>query len=208
MGFGTIKHWFIYGAILIAFYLLLFGLNVLFVPGIWGKPAVMFPNEAQAGWPPALLWGIAVMNAILIGPFSGLVVTFGEEYGWRGYLQGELEKLGRIKGVGLLGVIWGLWHAPVILMGYNYPGEPFWGVVMMTMFCVFMSYFLAYAMYKSGGLWTAVYLHALNNGTASLLLGFAFVTNSSLFSFSLSLYALIPMGLVVLGILVDKVWQK
>ncbi len=208
MGFGTIKCWFVYGGALVMFYLLLFGLNALLVPGAWGDPAVMFPNESQAGWPPALLWGIASMNAILIGPFTGLVVTFGEEYGWRGYLQGELEKLGRIQGVGLLGIIWGLWHAPVIVMGYNYPGEPFWGVVMMTLFCIFMSYVLAYSMYKSGGLWTVVYLHALNNGAASLLLGIAFVTTSSLFSFSLSLYALLPMGLVVLGILSDKVWRK
>lgn len=208
MGFGSLKHWLIYGAALVIFYLLLFGLNVLLVPGTWGDPAVIFPSEARAGWPPGLLWGIAAMNAILIGPFSGLVITFGEEYGWRGYLQRELEKLGRIKGVGLLGIIWGLWHAPVIMMGYNYPGEPFRGVVMMTLFCVFMSFVLAHAMYKSGGLWTAVYLHALNNGTASLLLGTAFVTTSSLFTFSLSLYALIPMGLVVLGLLSDKVWRE
>lgn len=208
MGFGSIKHWLIYGGVLVTFYLLLLGLNILLIPGSWGDPAVMFPNEARSGWPSVLLWGIAAMNAILIGPFSGLVITFGEEYGWRGYLQSELEKLGRIKGVGLLGVIWGLWHAPVIMMGYNYPGEPFWGVVMMTMFCLFMSYVLAYAMYKSGGLWTAVYLHALNNGAASLLLGFVFVTTSSLFTFSLSLYALIPMGLVVLGLLSDKVWRE
>ncbi len=29
-------------------------------------------------------------------------------------------------------MIWGLWHLPLMLMGFNYPGHPGWGVVAMT----------------------------------------------------------------------------
>ena len=70
---------------------------------------------------------------MLLGPVLA-IVAFGEEYGWRGYLQSELFKLGRVRGVLLLGVIWGAWHWPLILMGYNYPGYPLLGVVLMTLY--------------------------------------------------------------------------
>ncbi|MBT7069590.1 MAG: CPBP family intramembrane metalloprotease, partial [Anaerolineae bacterium] len=56
------------------------------------------------------------LNTTIIGPLLGLVIAFGEEYGWRGYLQGELVKLGRVKGVLWVGVIWGVWHAPAVAM--------------------------------------------------------------------------------------------
>ena len=58
---------------------------------------------------------------------------FGEEYGWRGYLQSELFKLGRVRGVLLLGVIWGAYHWPMILMGWNYPGHPLLGLLLIVL---------------------------------------------------------------------------
>ena len=95
------------------------------------------------------LYASVFFNAIIIGPILGLIITFGEEYGWRGYLQSELVHLGRIRGVGLLGIIWGIWHWPIILMGYNYPGQPVLGPLLMTGYTVVLSYFLAYAVFKS-----------------------------------------------------------
>lgn len=65
-----------------------------------------------------LAFGFAVTGV----PLSGLAVVFGEEYGWRGFLQDELVKLGKRHGVLLVGLIWGLWHLPVILSGiHTYP---------------------------------------------------------------------------------------
>lgn len=74
--------------------------------------------------PLAILMLTMVINIIVVGPLLGLIITFGEEYGWRGFLQTDLTRLGRIRGVFILGVIWGIWHWPVIWMGYNYPGQP------------------------------------------------------------------------------------
>jgi hypothetical protein len=31
----------------------------------------------------------------------------------------------------IYGVVWGLWHAPIIARGFNYPGYPVIGVMMM-----------------------------------------------------------------------------
>jgi membrane protease YdiL (CAAX protease family) len=76
-------------------------------------------------------------NAILIAPIVNSLFTFGEEYGWRGYLLPKLMPLGSPKAILLSGVIWGLWHAPIIAMGHNYgveyPGYPWAGI--LAWFC-------------------------------------------------------------------------
>jgi hypothetical protein len=57
--------------------------------------------------------------------------AFGEEWGWRGFLLPRLMPLGKLKAYLILGVIWGLWHAPMIAIGFNYPGQPIAGIFMM-----------------------------------------------------------------------------
>lgn len=37
----------------------------------------------------------------------GSVLTFGEEYGWRGYLLPKLLPLGEVKAAVIVGLIWG-----------------------------------------------------------------------------------------------------
>ena len=48
----------------------------------------------------------------------------------------KLLPLGRNRALLVTGVIWGIWHAPVILMGYNYPTQPVLGVLLMVVFCI------------------------------------------------------------------------
>lgn len=67
----------------------------------------------------------------LISPFFNSLFAFGEEYGWRGFLLPHLLPLGRWPTHLISGIIWGLWHAPLILMGFNYPGFPGWGILWM-----------------------------------------------------------------------------
>jgi hypothetical protein len=69
--------------------------------------------------------------SLVAGPFLNLIGTFGEKFGWTGYLLPSLLPLGRWRAVGFYGVIWGLWHAPVIAGGFNYPGHPIAGVIFM-----------------------------------------------------------------------------
>ena len=40
--------------------------------------------------------------------------------------------LGKAKAYLALGIVWGLWHAPLILVGFNYPGYPVLGIVWMA----------------------------------------------------------------------------
>ncbi|HLO29260.1 MAG TPA: CPBP family intramembrane glutamic endopeptidase, partial [Anaerolineales bacterium] len=128
---GKWRVWLVYGVGLIAFYGLQTFLNYIFKLGQVVDIKAAFPQLAASLPAPAIMLTMAV-NILIVGPFLGLIITFGEEYGWRGYLQTELTRLGRIRGVFLLGVIWGIWHWPVIWMGYNYPGQPVLGSIAMV----------------------------------------------------------------------------
>jgi membrane protease YdiL (CAAX protease family) len=147
------------------------------------------------------------LNIVVIGPLLGLIISFGEEYGWRGFLQTELNKLGRVRGTLLLGVIWGIWHWPVIWMGYNYPGQPVLGSLFMVAYCVILAYFLAYAVFKSKGVWTAAYLHALNNQTLSFFLMAVVAPVNKMNSFGMGLPALLLGAVVILLLLRDPIWK-
>jgi membrane protease YdiL (CAAX protease family) len=145
---------------------------------------------------------------VIIGPFLGLIITFGEVYGWRGFLQTELVRLGRKCGVGLLGIIWVIWYWPIIWIGYNYPGRPVLGPLLMTGYTVALSYFLAYTVFKSKGVWTAAYLHALNNQAISFFLAAVVMPVSMAMSFGIGLPALKLCALVILLILPDPIWDR
>lgn len=65
---------------------------------------------------------------------------FGEEYGWRFYLQDRLFPLfGPYLGVLILGAIWGIWHAGNIFMGMNWPGQPILGILNITILTIILS---------------------------------------------------------------------
>src|SRR5690349_19574724 len=64
----------------------------------------------------ALVIGLA-LNALTLNT----MLAFGEEYGWRGYLLPKLLPLGEARAATIVGVIWGLWHAPLLIAGLNYP---------------------------------------------------------------------------------------
>lgn len=203
---GNWRVWLLYGIGLIAFYGLQTLLNYVFKTGQVVDLKAAFPQQAAAMPTPVLLLTMAI-SMLITGPIFGLIISFGEEYGWRGYLQTELIRLGRIRGVFLLGVIWGIWHWPVIWMGYNYPGQPILGSILMVLYCVILAYFLAYAVFKSNGIWVAAFLHALNNQALSFFMATIVKPNSMLFSFGIGIPSLLLGAIVVLLILRDPIWK-
>src|SRR5208282_2085039 len=74
-------------------------------------------------------FGLFALNLVLTLTVASLVLTLsgaiGEEAGWRGFLQQELEvRVGMFKATLLVGLIWGSWHLPVNLTGYNDAQHP------------------------------------------------------------------------------------
>lgn len=125
-------------------------------------------------------------------PFN-MIFTFGEEFGWRGYLLPRLAPLGGIPAAIITGVVWGLWHAPlIILYGYNYPGHPWLGVGMMVVFTVALGMIFAWLRFRSGSVWPSTLAHAAINaqaGFGALLLSPA----DSLLRAPIGLIGLVPM---------------
>ncbi len=108
--------------------------------------------------------------SILGGSIAGLTINavagFGEELGWRGLLQREWAGLGFWKSSWCIGFVWGIWHTPFILHGYNYPGHPIAGVVAMTLWTMLFSPLIAYVRIRSGSVIGAAIMHGALNGTA------------------------------------------
>lgn len=69
---------------------------------------------------------------LVLGGTLFALAAFGEELGWRGLLLSELAPLGFWKLSLWTGVIWGIWHTPLILLGLQFPDEPVIGVFTMT----------------------------------------------------------------------------
>ncbi|MCH1941506.1 CPBP family intramembrane glutamic endopeptidase [Holdemania massiliensis] len=117
-----------------------------------------------------------VLLAMLVNPFGGLLPALGEELAWRGWLLPRLQEfLGVRRAVLATSLIWGLWHAPIILLGYNYgPDHPLLGVLMQLWLCLIQGVILAWLQLKSQSVWTCALWHASLNGidlyTASALL--------------------------------------
>ena len=204
---GSPRVWLVYGLGLVVWYGLQTFLNYVFKLGQVVDVTAAFPQLQAANLPAPALLLVLALQMVVFAPFLGLIISFGEEYGWRGYLQTELTRLGRIRGVFLLGVIWGIWHWPLIWMGYNYPGQPVLGSIAMVVWCILLAYFLAYAVFKSNGIWTAAYLHALNNQALSFFVMTMVMPTSMLFSFGLGAPSLAIGTIVVLLILRDPVWK-
>ncbi len=124
-------------------------------------------------------WTVVISQtifAIVIAPVLNAIPVLGEEFGWRAYLQPKLLPLGGRRAMILIGVIWGVWHAPVILMGYeygfDYPGATWLGCLVFLWFTFALATFLGWATLRAGSVWPAVIGHGAINGIAGVVFFF------------------------------------
>lgn len=110
-------------------------------------------------------------GSLIINFFLVFIAFFGEEYGWRYYLQPLLQsRFGKRWGVLLLGVVWGLWHLPVNFFYYS-PGTGLISAVGQQITCITLGIFFAYAYMKTENIWVTVVLHFLNNNLVPIITG-------------------------------------
>ena len=101
--------------------------------------------------------------SLVIAPLFNAIFTFGEEWGWRGFLLPKLLPLGQWQALALPGVLWGLWYAPLILQGYDYSFHPRLGVILMTIYCLIFGILLGWLRLATGSVWPAVIAHGALN---------------------------------------------
>jgi len=112
---------------------------------------------------------LQVVNVLLASWFINLWPALGEEIGWRGWLTPQLLPLGVIPTILITGVIWGLWHTPLMLLGHNYPNLPGWlSVTFMVVFCILTGGILAWLTIRTNSVWPAALGHSTINATAAL----------------------------------------
>jgi membrane protease YdiL (CAAX protease family) len=115
---------------------------------------------------------VQLAQGVLIAPLINSVFTFGEEFGWRAYLLPKLMPLGGRKATLLIGLIWGIWHWPVIFMGYeygfSYPGYPWVGPLLFIWVTFGLGVFLGWLTLRSRSVWPAVIAHAAVNGVGGV----------------------------------------
>lgn len=121
---------------------------------------------------PAVMILAGLLSGLLAGCTINALFAFGEEYGWRNYLVKALEGCGFWKKALFIGLVWGIWHAPLILQGHNYPQHPVIGVAMMCVFCILLGIIELYFVLKTGSVFPAAIIHGTINAISGFVLYF------------------------------------
>lgn len=160
------------GILLVLLFVALY-LPRVFVPAI--LEGIINNNLSEFGTQYAELLRNPVFYIGLISlPFNyplTIIAFFGEEYGWRYFLQPIMQKkFGMKLGVVLLGIVWGLWHLPVDTMFYTEDSVPQM-IVGQIITCVSLGIFFGYAYLKTNNIWVPVAMHFLNNNLIPIISG-------------------------------------
>ena len=111
------------------------------------------------------------MSVALIVPLAVLigVLAVGEEIGWRGFLQPALSPLGVWPALIITGIAWGLWHAPLVLLGYNYGSTDPLVLAPMVVTTVLIGIVIGWMRMRTGSVYPGAFAHGALNASASLV---------------------------------------
>lgn len=151
---------------------------------------------AFAGQPLAAILLPTLIMTVTVGPIGTALATAGEEIGWTGYLLPKLMPLGKWRATLLYGLIWGLWHAPIVFGGYNYPGYPVLGIGMMCLAGMALALPHAAVRLRYQSVWLTTWLHACINTQARGIWVMLFAGVHPLFGGVVGLTGLVIIALV------------
>lgn len=119
-------------------------------------------DGGESGGLGALLVGAAVSSLV------NVPLVWGEEYGWRGYLQPRLLPDSPALAAVATGLVWGVWHYPLVLAGYGLfaEGRVREGLLLYPLLCVPLSVFLGWLRRGTGSVWAPCLGHAAHNSVA------------------------------------------
>lgn len=150
-----------FGVMLFAvFYLVLSGLSVL--------ASRMMGEDISAYRLNPMLW-MWIFRILPLNFVLSFTAFFGEEYGWRYYLQPVLQKkFGLRKGVIVLGLLWGIWHLPINLFYYS-PETSVQSILGQLAVCISFGVFFGWVYMRTQNIWAVTLIHFLNNNLGMAL---------------------------------------
>ena len=146
--------------------------GLIWLTGIARVPNPLFfehgrPTVGMMGGPDWLFVLAAFGFITIVNLLPNVVLSLGEELGWRGFLVPEMTKQFGFKRAAILsGVIWGAWHLPGILNGsYGAGSTPLmYRIACFSALVIADGVIMAWLRMKSGSIWPAVIMHASHNG--------------------------------------------
>jgi len=138
-----------------------------------------------------------VVAAALGGALISSPIFWGEEFGWRGYLQPRLLGARPLAAAVGTGLAWGVFHYPVILVGYEGYENVLLGLAIFPVFTVLQSIILGWLRARTGSIWAPCLGHAAANGIGGSLTAYLFLKGGNFTYLSYAgILAWIPLGVL------------
>lgn len=120
------------------------------------------PHRFSIGLP------VLLLGSTILG-FMNVPFALGEEVGWRGFMEKNVH-FPKIKKYIFIGAIWGIWHTPLILIGFNYSEHNILGILMMMIVCITLSFYFSQALHRTHSLLVPTIMHGLINASSFFLI--------------------------------------
>lgn len=193
--------------VILLLFIVLYFARIFLLSGMMmlADPAMAQAGAVPEGWSPML--ALANLLAMPLSFVLAFTAFFGEEYGWRGFLQPLLQKqFGPRGGILVLGAVWGLWHLPINIFYYS-PDTWALSVLNQVFLCICYSVFFGFAYAKAKSIWAPVMIHFFNNNAVLLFASADSISNQVLDWLSI-LLNFVAMGVLYLPFFASRVFRQ
>ena len=136
------------------------------LPHVPGVSSALDPSTLPPAW---LLLVIALVSGIIGGFSFNAIAALGEEVGWRGWWASQRQGQNFWVNAVVIGTIWALWHLPINMVGYNYPGvNRVAACSMFVVYCICAGSLLLELRNRSHSIYPAAVAHSTINGLVGI----------------------------------------
>lgn len=144
-----------------------------------------------------------LLMSALAGSLLAAPLFFGEEFGWRGYLQLRIAEGRPLLAAVATGLIWGVYHYPVILVGFEGFENTLLGLIVFPVTTILLSIVFGWLRAKTGSVWVTCLAHSATNGVGGALLAYLYLGGGAfLWTSYVGMLGWIPLGMLCVGLLV------
>jgi uncharacterized protein len=157
---------------------------------------------------PEMSMGTLVFTLLLSCTFL-IPLTFGEEFGWRGFLQRRLVPSKPLLSCVATGAICALWYLPLYFQQGAFPRHAGAGILVFSLTTIMLSIIWGWIFLRSGTVWASSLAHSAYNALGETLTLIIFSDTSGwIYTSSSGLLAWIPLGCTCAAIILMGGFSK